>query len=178
MKHDRYWYVFAAANLGLLALAALVNDGLAGWSVSLFFLGPCVVWPALRLSPGWLLLCLGVSGLAGDAALPTPPGFLMSLFVGGAIFILAVRPRLGRVRRAQQIGLAWLLNAAYFAAFTGWAATHQSAMGAAFFERAAVDFGLSQLVVLPVALWFFDFQESALAFAGLTAATPRAEEAF
>lgn len=75
MKLDRYWYVLAAANVLLLALAAMVNDGLAGWSVSVFFLGPCVVWPALRLSPGWLLLCLALSGLAGDAALPTPRAF-------------------------------------------------------------------------------------------------------
>jgi len=177
MKLDRYWLVLVAANLVLLALGAMVNDGLAGWSVSVFFIGPCVVWPALRLSPGWLLLCLGISGLAGDAALPTPPGFLLSLFLLGAIFILAIRTRLGRIRRTQQIGLAWLLNAAYFAAFTGWAVSRHPVFGPAFFERVAVDFGLSQIVVLPVALWFFDFQESALAFAGLTAATPRAEEA-
>ncbi len=176
MNLDRYWYVLAAANILLLALAAMVNDGLAGWSVSVFFLGPCVVWPALRLSPGWLLLCLAVSGLAGDAALPTPPGFLMSLFVAGAMFILAVRPRLGRVRRTQQIGLAWLINAAYFLAFTGWAAMHNPLLGAAFFERLTVDFILSQIVVFPVALWFFDFQVSALAFAGSTATSPRAEE--
>jgi hypothetical protein len=177
MKLDRYGYVFVAANILLLALAAMVNDGLAGWSVSLFLLGPCVVWPALRLSPGWLLFCVAVSGLAGDAVLPTPPGFLMSLFVAGAMFILALRPRLGRISRARQIGLAWLLNAAYFMAFTAWAATHNLTLGAAFFERAAVDFCLSQIIVLPVALWFFDFQESALALAGLTAASPRNEEA-
>ncbi len=177
MNLNRYWPVFALANLLLLALAAMVNDGLASYSVSVFFLGPCVVWPALRLSPGWLLLCLAVSGLAGDAVLPTPPGFLMSLFVAGAIFILALRPQLGRVPRVRQIGLAWLLNAAYFAAFTAWAAAHNSVLHAAFFERAAVDFCLSQITVLPVSLWFFDFQVSALALAGLTAASPRSEAA-
>lgn len=100
----------------------------------------------------------------------------MSLFVAGAMFILAVRPRLGRVRRTQQIGLAWLLNAVYFLAFTGWAAARQPTLGAAFFERVTVDFCLSQIVVFPVALWFFDFQVSVLAFAGWTAASPRAEE--
>jgi hypothetical protein len=177
MKLDRYWYLFAAANILLLALAAMVNDGLAGWSVSVFLAGPCVVWPALRLSPGRLLLCLGVSGLAADAALPTPPGFLMCLFVAGAIFVLTMRLGLSRVHRGRQIGLAWLLNAVYFLAFTAWAARHNLVLGSAFFERATVDFCLSQIVVIPVSIWFFDFQESALALAGLTTATPRAEEA-
>jgi hypothetical protein len=178
MKLNRYWLVFTGANILLLALTAMVNDGLAGWGVSLFLAGPCIVWPALRLGPGYLLLGLALAGLAGDASLPTPPGFLMTLFIGGAGLILANRPRLGRLRRSQQIGLAWLGNGLFFAVFTAWAILHNGSPNAAFFERAAVDLGLSQIIVLPVTLWFFDFQESVLVLAGLTATPPRAEEAF
>jgi len=178
MKINRYWLVLAAANVLLLALTAMVNDGLAGWSISIFLAGPCIVWPTLRLGPGYLLLCLACSGWAGDAPLPTPPGFLMSLFMGGACLILANRERLGRLRRSQQIGLAWLLNGLLFAAFTTWAILHNGTTTSAFFERAAVDFGLSQIIVLPVTSWFFDFQESVLGLAGLTATPPRTEDAF
>jgi hypothetical protein len=178
MKLNRYWIVLAAANILLLALTAMVNDGLAGWSVSLFLAGPCIVWPALRLGPGYLFMCLAIAGLAGDAPLPTPPGFLMTLFIGGACLIQANRPRLGRLRRSQQIGLAWICNGLLFAVFTGWALLHNGSHHAAFFERAAVDFGLSQIIVLPVTSWFFDFQESVLRLAGLTATPLRAEEAF
>ncbi len=178
MKLNRYWLVLATSNILLLALTAMVNDGLAGWSVSIFLAGPCIVWPTLRLGPGYLLLCLICSGLAGDAPLPTPPGFLMTLFMGGACLILANRARLGRLRRTQQIGLAWLMNGLFFTVFTVWAILHHGAATRAFFERAAVDFGLSQIIVLPVTLWFFAFQESVLGLAGLTAMPPRTDDAF
>lgn len=178
MKINRYWLVLAAANILLLALTAMVNDGLAGWSLSIFLAGPCVVWPALRLGPGYLLLCLACSGLAGDAPLPTPPGFLMTLFIAGAGLILAYRPQLGGLRRSQQIGLAWLCNGLFFAVFTLWAMLHNGSVHRAFFERTCVDFCLSQIIVLPVTSWFFDFQESVLVLAGLTATPPRAEKAF
>jgi len=178
MRTSYHWLVFAASNILLLALVAMVNDGLAGWSVSLFIAGPCVILPALRLPTGQLLACLALSGLAADAQLPTPPGFLMSLFVVGAFFVLSVRPWLGRVRRTPQIGLAWLLNALYFAAFTGWALARNQAGGAAFWEHAAVDFCLSQFIIFPVALWFFDFQNSVLSLAGLTVEPRRGADAF
>ena len=177
MRIDRTWMVYAAANILLFALADMINDGVAGWSVSVFLAGPCVVWPALRLGTFELMLCLAVGGLAADAALPTPPGFMMSLQIAGAIFILALRPWLGRIQRRHQLGLAWLLNAAFFAAFTIWALARNHAGGAAFWERALVDFCLSQIIVLPITLWFFDFQESALALAGWTAAAAPAGEA-
>jgi hypothetical protein len=177
MNLNRYWYVYAVSNILLLALCAMVNDGVAGWSVSLFLAGPCLVAPALRLTPGWLLLCLAVTGLAVDAWLPTPPGFLASLLVAGAGMLFLARRWLGRVRRPGQIALAWLANGVYFAAFTLWAATSNHAAGAIFIERAAVDFGLSQIAVIPVSLWLFDLQDSALAFAGLTAPPPRDAEA-
>ncbi len=175
---NRYWLVLAVANILLLALTAMVNDGLAGWSVSLFLAGPCLVWPALRLGPGYLFLCLALSGLAGDAPLPTPPGFLMTLFIGGAYLIQANRARLGRLRRSQQIGLAWVCNGLLFAAFTIWARVQHGPIHWAYFERIIVDFSLSQIIVLPVTLWFFDFQESVLGLAGLTAMPPRTDPDF
>jgi len=78
----------------------------------------------------------------------------MSLFVLGALLIQIVQPWLGRVRGTPQIGLAWLLNALYFAAFTAWALARNEAGGAAFWEHVAVDFCLSQFIILPVSLWF------------------------
>ncbi len=173
MKALRQWLVLSACNVGLLALTAMVNDGIAGWSVNFFLAGLVVVGPALQLRPATLVFCLLVSGLAADAGSPTPPGFLMSLLTAGAIFIFLLRPRLGRIRRIHQIGLAWLLNGAYFAAFTLWALARNHAGGAAFGERVLVDFCLSQIVLLPVSIWFFDLQESALALAGLTPAPPQ-----
>jgi hypothetical protein len=177
MNLNRYWYVYAVSNILLLALGAMVNDGLASWSISIFLAGPCIIAPALRLTPGWLLLSLAVTGLAVDAWLPTPPGFLMSLLIGGALMVLFMRRWLGRVRRVGQVALAWLANGFCFAAFTLWAATSNHATGVNFIERAAVDLGLSQIVVIPISLWLFDLQDSALAFAGLTAPPPRDAEA-
>jgi hypothetical protein len=178
MKPSYHWLVFAAANVLLLALVAMVNDGLAGWSLTLFIAGPCVVWPALRLPPAELLGCLIITGLAADAQLPTPPGFVLSLFTVGAGLILFIRPWLGQIRRVQQIGLAWLLNALYFAGFTAWALARNQAGGAAFWEHVAVDFCLSQILVLPLALWHFDFQNCVLSLAKLTARPRRAGDAF
>jgi len=178
MRTSSHWAIFTAANILLLALTAMVNDGLAGWSLSLFIAGPCVVWPALRLPPPALLGCLALSGLAADAQLPTPPGFLMILFLAGALLIQLALPWLGSMQRARQIGLAWLVNALYFAVFTSWAVVRNQAHGVAFWEHAAVDFFLSQLIVLPVTLWFFDFQNSLLALAGLTAAGRRVGRTF
>lgn len=177
MKTSYHWLVFFAANLLLLALAAMVNDGLARWSIAVFLAGPCVVCPALRLPPREMVGCLVLTSLAADATLPTPPGFLMCLFGAGAVLIHILRPWLGPTRPIQQIGLAWLLNALYFAAFTAWALLRNQAGGAAFWEHIAADFCLSQILVLPVALWFFDFQNSALSLAGLTAPPRRVGDA-
>ncbi|HVU37110.1 MAG TPA: hypothetical protein VHC95_02140 [Opitutales bacterium] len=177
MKTTYYWLVFTGSNILLLALTAMVNDGLAGWNIALLLAGPCMVWPALRLPPGELLACVALSGLTADAQLPTPPGFLMSLFAAGAMIAIVARQRLGPMRRTQQIGLAWLLNGLYFAAFTGWALARNHGGGANFWEHLAVDFCLSQLLVIPAALWLFDFQNCVLALAGLTAGPHRAADA-
>jgi len=174
MNANRAWYVFAACNILLLALTAMVNDWLGGWGLSLFLAGPCVVWPALRLGPGWLIPCLMLSGLAGDAALPTPPGFLMCLFVAGALGVQALFPQAARWQRSQQISLAWVLNGLYFFAFTIWAMAENHAGGRVFFERVAADFCLSQIIVLLVASWHFDFQASVLGLVGSTAGPHRA----
>jgi len=160
MNSDWRWLPLAACNILLLALTSMVNDGLAPWSVSLLLAGPCVVWAALRLRPAGLLLCLVASGLAGEAAWPVPPGFLVTLFALGAALVVAARPWLGRAGRSSQIALAWLLNAFYFAVLTIWAAAPGAS--AIFWERAVADFCLSQVIVLPVSLWFFGFQESVL----------------
>ncbi len=177
MKSSYQWLIFAAANILLFALTAMVNDRLASWSVTVFIVGPCVVWPALRLPPLELAGCVALTGLAADAQLPTPPGFLMCLLAAGAVLILLLRPWLGQARGTQQIGLAWLLNALYFAAFTAWALARNQAGGTAFWEHLAVDFCLSQILVLPVALWLFDFQNFALSLAGLTAPPRRVGDA-
>lgn len=173
MKMIRHWLVLTACNLALLALTAMVNDGLAGWSVAIALSGLCVVGPALRLGLPGMLGCLAVTGLAADAGRPTPPGFLMSLMVAGAILVHLVRPLLGRIRRPQQVGMAWVLNAGFLIAFTLWALARNHAGGPAFWARVVVDFCLSQLILIPVSLWFFDFQESVLVFAGLTAVPPQ-----
>jgi hypothetical protein len=168
MNTDRRWLPLAACNVLLLALAAMVNDGLAPWNISLLLAGPCMVWASLRLGPAGLVGCAFVSGLAGESTWPTPPGFLVTLFALGAFVVVGSRPWLGRASRPYQVALAWLLNALYFATLTVWAATHGA--DTAFWERAAVDFCLSQIIVLPVALWFFSFQESILRLAGLPVA--------
>jgi hypothetical protein len=165
MRLDREWFVLAIANALLLGLVAMVNDGLASLSLSVMLSGLCVVLPAMKLGPFGLLACLVFSGLAGDAQLPTPAGFLTTLFVAGAGFVIIVRPWMGQSGRMQQLTLAWALNGAYFIAFTWWAEARGSA-GLAFFERAAVDFCLSQILLLPVGLWFFDFQDCVLRLAG------------
>jgi hypothetical protein len=174
MRFARDWFLLAACNVVLLAVTAMVNDGLAAWNVSLFLAGLCMVRPVMKLPPASLLLCAVLSGLAGDAQLPTPPGFLMTLFVLGAGFIIVARPWLGQMGRTPQIALACLLNAGYFLAFTWWAAARGGATGAAFWERAALDFCVSQLILLPVGIWFFEFQECVLALAGSAAAGPAA----
>ncbi len=170
MTLDWRWLPLAATNFILLFLTAMVNDGLAPWNLSLFLAGPCVVWAALRLETGPLVLCVLLSGLAGDALLPSPNGFLMTLFALSAGVIAMVRPTLGRAGRSHQLVLAWALNAVYYLAFTLWAATQGTPFSTAFIERLAVDFGLSQLLLLPVGLWFFDFQESVLRLAHLPVA--------
>jgi hypothetical protein len=170
MTRDWRWLPLAATNFVLLFLTAMVNDGLAPWNVALFLAGPCVVWPALRLEMGPLVLCVFCSGLMGDALLPTPYGFLTTLFALGAGIIAAARPSLGRAGRSHQLVLAWALNAIYYLAFTLWTIIRGTSLSAAFIERLAVDFGLSQLLLLPVGLWFFDFQESVLRLAHLPVA--------
>jgi hypothetical protein len=174
MKFARDWFLLAACNVVLLAVTAMVNDGLAGWSVSLFLAGLCMIRPVMKLQPAGLLLCVVFSGLAGDAQSPTPPGFLMTLFALGAALIILVRPWLGQMGRTQQIALACILNAGYFLAFTLWEATRGGAAGPVFWERAAVDFCLSQFILLLVGIWFFEFQECVLALAGSAAADPAA----
>jgi hypothetical protein len=168
MNVDHRWIGLTACNVLLLMLSAVINDGLASWSLSVFLAGPCVVWAAMRLRPLGLVACVALSGLAGEAAWPTPPGFLVTLFVLGAAFTVFIRPWLGRASRPSQIALAWLLNGAYFGALTVWASTRGG--GAVFWERIAADFCLSQLLILPVGLWFFAFQESVLQIAGLPVA--------
>jgi hypothetical protein len=168
MNTDWRWLPLAACNILLLALAAMVNDGLAPWNVSVLLAGPCMIWAALRLRPLALLGCIVASGLAGEASWPTPPGFLVSLFALGAAIVVGSRPWLGRASRPYQVALSWLLNAIYFAALTAWAATNDASP--VFWERAAVDFCLSQIIVLPVALWFFSLQETVLRLAGLPVA--------
>jgi hypothetical protein len=84
--------------------------------------------------------------------------------------VATARPWLGRAGRAQQLLLAWTLNAVYFIALAVWAGAREGAGSAAFWERNLVDFCLSQTLILPVGLWFFAWQESVLRLAGLPVA--------
>ena len=81
------------ANALLLYLTMLINSALVGWSIYLLMLGPMLVFPALYLRHKSYFICILLTGLWVDAALPSGFGLftLGFLFAGAFIFLMRIR---------------------------------------------------------------------------------------
>lgn len=163
---DRRLIVFFLANALLIFLQALVNHRLAPLSVSVFVPGLMLILAPLYLRPLSGLLCLVLSGLWLDAAMPGLPfGFSMIVFVTLGLFIRHYRNRFQPQQNFHPLLLALLSNALWLLA-VGFFAGRGQLLDWIYQLRFWSDFLLSQLVLLAIAVWFFNLQRSALYFLG------------
>ncbi len=146
-----------AANALLLYLTLLVNSSLAAWSLHLVLLGPMVVLPALYLHRNYCFICILLTGLWVDAALPAPFGLFTIGFLAAATCILCFRMRFRPEHNYHPILLAHLVNLLCILLLT-FAAGRHSLGEPAFWTHVAATVLLSHLALLPVAPWFFNLE--------------------
>ena len=145
------------ANVLLLYLTLLVNSALAGWSIYLFLLGPMLVFPALYLRHQSYFICVLLTGLWVDAALPAPFGLFTLGFLCAGAFVFQMRIRFRAEHNYHPIVLAHGLNFFCILLVTlSLGIPNFSSLG--FWFQVFVTSLASHLLLLVVAPWFFNFE--------------------
>ncbi len=144
-------------NALLLFLVQLVNSSLANWSLHLVLFGPMLVLPALYLRHGSFFLCILLTGLWIDAALPVSYGsFTISFLIAGT-GIFAMRHRFRTEHNYHPLVIAHTVNLAsilLLAVSMGKGALTSPG----YWIQVTVTLLLSHLTLLAVAPWFFNFE--------------------
>lgn len=157
MHFDPRSLLLFGTNALLIYLTLLVNSSLAGGSLYLFMLGPMLVIPALYLRHISFLICMLLSGLWVDAALPSAYGLFTLSFIGIGTLIFLMRVRFRPENNYHPILLAHTCNFALLLIVTlieGYAYLKQPS----FWIHVLVTALLSHGALLVVAPWYFNLQ--------------------
>ena len=163
---DARYLILLLSNIALIACTQLVNHGLSSTGISITPYGLLVVFPAIHLPVFPAFAIAFVSGLWIDAGHPSNPAVFVYALPLLTYLALRLRIKLQRENRFHGLLLAQALNGLLIFAL---ALSFGFAHGASpvYWTRIAVDFAVSQLVLLLVTRWFFEFQYSMLRLAGI-----------
>jgi hypothetical protein len=163
---DRRLLVFFLANVLLIFLQAQANHRLAPVSVSLFVPGLLIILSPLYMRGLSALLCVVLTGLWLDVALPGIPfGFSTLFFFALSLFIRHYRKRFHPQQNFHPLMLALLANGIWLLLLWllngrgQWLDWHYQL-------RFWLDFAASQLILLALGGWFFNLQRSAIYLLG------------
>lgn len=142
-------------NALLLYLNLLVNSSLAAWNLYLLLPGPLLVLPPLYLNHRSFLAATVATGLWIDAALPAPFGLFTLGFAIAGTFLFRFRNRVQAQHNFHPVLLAHLLNPPAILLLALASGFHQ--LGSpALWGHTFLTILLSQIVLFPVAPWFFN----------------------
>jgi hypothetical protein len=157
MPFDPRSLLLFGTNALLLFIVLLVNSALSTWALYVLILGPMIVLPALYLRLRACFLCLILSGLWVDAALPSTFGLLTGTFLVCGTAIYMVRVRFRAEQNYHPVLLAHAGNLVCLLALTVFEGRAQ--FGAPSFWLQVVTTGLlSHLALFFIAPWFFNLQ--------------------
>lgn len=156
MYFDPRSLLFFAANALLLHLMLMLGSALSAWALFPVLLGPMIVFPALYMRHSACFLCTLATGLWVDAALPVPFGLITALFLCSAAAVFTLRKRF---RAEENLHPALLAHAVNLTAVIALAAVSaETAHPFDFWMQTALCAGISHLLLLAAAPWFFDLQ--------------------
>lgn len=147
--------------MGMGTLLCLLNTQLSSLSLYLFLPGIFPLFLAFnRPGPSGLIGCI-ISGFLLDALYPVPTGLFATVFVAVFAASRVFAKRLHRENLIQFVSLTFVLN------FFCWLIVtlvmkQQTVWNSQFFAHFSVNLLLSQVVVIPVAYWYFEFQAACL----------------
>lgn len=155
MTFDPRSLLLFGTNALLLFLVLLVNSALASWSLYLLLLGPMVILPALYLRFRDLYLCLLVTGLWIDAALPSHFGLFTATFLSCGTIIYMVRVRFRAEQNYHPLILAHVCNFAciILLTLTGGLKYFSESW---FWIQVVITTSISHLLLCFIAPWFFN----------------------
>lgn len=157
MLIDPRVFVFLGTNALFLFLTLLVNSTLATWSVYLLMLGPMLVLPPLFLRHSSFFICILLTGLWVDAALPSPFGIFTISFLILSTFLFYFRFRFRVEHNYHPILLA---HASNFFCFLVLIPSHGiSALNEAhYWLHWLITLVASHTALFVLAPWFFNLQ--------------------
>lgn len=159
MPFDPRSLLLFGTNALLLFLVLLVNSALAHWSLYLVLLGPIIILPALYLRLRSSFVCLFLSGLWVDAALPSSFGLFTGAFLTCGTVIYMMRIRFRAENNYHPLLLAHACNLACISLLT-------LTEGSGYFSEAwfwiqvVSTTALSHLLLCFIAPWFFNLNRS------------------
>jgi hypothetical protein len=163
---DRRLLVFILANVLLIFLQAQLNHRLAPLSLSLFVPGLLIVLPPLYLRGLSAQVCVLLTGLWLDVALPGIPfGFSTLLFFALSLFIRHYRKRFHPQQNFHPLMLALLVNGIWLLLL--WIINGRGHWWDWHYQlRFLMDFAASLLILLAIGGWFFNLQRATIYLLG------------
>lgn len=157
---DKRSIILFFSNAILLQLMLMVNSSNVWIGINLFILGPIFIIAPLYLTANQFFFCTLLTGFWVDAALPTPFGSMTLLLLGIGTLLLMTRRRFRAEKNFHPCLLAQGINliAALYLFFLS--QRHDLNTFFSLLETSFFELVLSQLVLLFIAPWFFNFQRS------------------
>ncbi len=157
MTIDPRCFIMFGGNALLFFLTQLINSSLTGLSLHLVLFGPMLVLPALYLRHRSFFLCLLLTGLWVDAALPVPYGFFTTHFLITGTILFIFRHRFRAKHNNHPILIAHGVNFATIL-LLGIYIGQGSLSVLDYWLQLLTTSLLSHASLLAIAPWFFNFE--------------------
>ena len=157
---DKRSLILFISNAILLQLMLMINTSNVWIGINLFFLGPIFIIAPLYLRTDQFFVSTLLTGFWVDAALPTPFGSmtLLLLCIGSALLMTRRRFRAEKNFHPSLLALLANLIAGFYLFFLS--LSHDLNTFFSLFSTSFLELVLSQLALLFIAPWFFNFQRS------------------
>lgn len=157
---DKRSLILFFSNAILLQLMLMINSSNVWIGINLFFLGPIFIIAPLYLRADQFFISTLLTGFWVDAALPTPFGSMTLLLLCIGTLLLMTRRRFRAEKNFHPSLLALLANliAGFYLFFLS--LSHDFTLFFSLFSTSFLELIFSQLVLLFIAPWFFNFQRS------------------
>lgn len=145
-------------------LTGLINQGIAGVHLHVFFGGLFVTLAAIALPPLPGLMAVLLAGAICDAHSALRFGTQILLFAVAHALLRQIRDRVPHDDVVGRVAIALLANLGLFLMIS-FLCVGRSPSAAAFWQRSLVDLLVSQIALGLIAPWFFALQEQTAAYA-------------
>ena len=159
-SNPRFWIPLIANGL-LSVLLVTLNSQLSSLNVHIFVPGIFPLFLAFnRPGPSGLIGCT-FTGFMFDALTPLPMGVFATLFASMHAVARVFSNRIHRENLMQFVSFAFAFNILCWIVVTA-TTSSSSVWNSDFWAHFSVNLLVSQLVLIPIAAWFFEFQAASL----------------